>query len=762
MNNISSRLEFDKVLERVSFYASFSLGKEKVLQSEPSFSALIVRRDLARAKDALQLVITNGSLSFGGITDVNFALGFAAKGGTLAIDEIIDVGRFMQGIQRLKNQYEKVEGSYPALDDLFESLVVNVKVLDHINHAFGEQGNVLDRASTTLSSIRRSITQLEGNIDKQTQEFLTKNRSMLSEAVVSLQHGRKTFLIKPSEKNKLDGTIYGESASGQSVYFEPAFLSRMQNELQGLHHQEADEIERICRETSGLIAGEALQLEADVDTAGILDALFAKAEWGHKNDAVVATLTKDSLKLKNARHPLIDPKTVVSNTYQMIPPHRMILISGPNTGGKSVSLKTIGLSIMMTLAGFPVCAEEAEVMLVDKIFVDIGDQQSIEKSLSSFSAHMQTMTTVSEDATRNSIVLLDELGSQTDPLEGESLSMAILDHFRDVGCWVVATTHFSRLKQYGTQFEDILIASVEFDLQNLMPTYRYRENIMGESNAFAIAKRLGLNEAIINQAQEYKEASQYETEHMMEILEAKIQEQEQKIVELNEKENELEKDKAQLLLDREAMQRAFEKEKEKLVEENESYLEEMLSEAQKQLDVINQSSRPDFRKQAVKKIESMQREIVVDDIAIGDRVKLKSTSQVGVVESIEKNTAHVSISGLKVKVDLSKLTKIAGPAPKVKSKQRKSHSISARSSFNTELNIIGKRVAEGIPMVDKFIDDALVNNVVQFRIVHGHGTGQLRNAVHDRLRKNKHVGSFELGSIGEGGSGATVVKLKQS
>ncbi|WZU02636.1 hypothetical protein MGH68_07005 [Erysipelothrix sp. D19-032] len=186
------------------------------------------------------------------------------------------------------------------------------------------------------------------------------------------------------------------------------------------------------------------------------------------------------------------------------------------------------------------------------------------------------MTTVSEDATRNSIVLLDELGSQTDPLEGESLSMAILDHFRDVGSWVVATTHFSRLKQYGTQFEDILIASVEFDLQNLMPTYRYRENIMGESNAFAIAKRLGLNEAIINQAQEYKEASQYETEHMMEILETKIQEQEQKIVELNEKENELEKDKARLLLDREAMRRAFEKEKEKLVEENESYLEEML------------------------------------------------------------------------------------------------------------------------------------------------------------------------------------------
>ncbi|QIK69882.1 endonuclease MutS2 [Erysipelothrix sp. HDW6C] len=761
MNNISSRLEFDKVLERIAFHASFSLGKERVLETEPSFSALIVRRDLARAKDALQLVITNGGVSFAGITDVSYPLGFAGKGGVLGVDEIVDVGRFLQGIERLKKQFKTVEGSYPALEDLFESLVINESLLKHIEHAFGEQGEVLDRASSELSSIRRSISSLEANIEKQTQDFLVKNKAMLSEAVVSLQHGRKTFLIKPSEKNKMDGTIYGESASGQSIYFEPAFLSRLQNELQSLRHREADEIERICREASMRIAEDADQLEADLETVAILDAIFAKAEWGKRNDAVVATLTTDTLKLVKARHPLIDPKTVVANTYELSPPHKMILISGPNTGGKSVSLKTIGLSLMLALSGCPICAEEAQVMLVDQIFVDIGDQQSIEKSLSSFSAHMQTMTTVSERATAKSIVLLDELGSQTDPLEGESLSMAILDHFREVGCWVVATTHFSRLKKYGTQHDNILIASVEFDLQNLKPTYRYRENIMGESNAFAIAKRLGLNGDIIDQAFKYKQEGQYEADHLLEILETKIKEQDDLKEALNRREQEIADMRESVEVERVQLEREFVQKREQMIEENEQYLETMLQEAEKQLEVLNKTNRPDVRQKAVKEIQSMQREIVDETIKVGDRVQLKSTNQVGVVDSIEKKTAYVTIGSLKVSVDLNKLTRVAGPAKKVKPKPQRSHSVSAHSSFKTELNLIGMRVAEAIPQIDKFIDDAIVNKVYQFRIIHGHGTGQLRNAVHDRLRRNKSVASFELGSLGEGGTGATVVKLKQ-
>lgn len=761
MNNAITRLELDRVLERIAHYASFSLSKKRVLETEPSFSALVVNRDLSRLNDALKYVITNSGLSFGGISDVGPALVFAQKGGTLGIEDIIDIGRFMQGSLRLKSQFEKSEGDYPSLDDLFESLVINTKTLDFINRCFGEQGDVLDRASVELASIRQSIKATETNIDRQTQEFLNKNKNSLAESVISYQRGRKTFLIKPGDKNKLDGTIYGTSASGQSVYFEPAFLTRLQNELAGLRSQEQEEIERICIETSQKIGADADQLLANLETVTLLDVLFAKATWGQKNDGVVATLTKDRLKLKNARHPLIDRNSVVSNTYRLEPPHKMILISGPNTGGKSVSLKTMGLSILLTLSGCPVLADEAEVMLVDQVFADIGDQQSIEKSLSSFSAHMETMTNVSKHATSQSIVLLDELGSQTDPLEGESLSMAILDHFRKVGCWVVATTHFSRLKNYGTSQSDILIASVEFDLQKLMPTYKYRENIMGESNAFAIAKRLGLDEDIIEKAQQYKSESQYETDHLMEILEDKIREAEALKESLEIEKSNLELRKIELEEANQKKLQELESEKQKLIEQTDKYLEEIVDEAQKQLEVINTSNRPDFRKEAVDSLKKFKKEVVIDEtIKIGDRVQLKKTSQVGTVTNIEKKTAYVNIGALSVSVAMNQLTKVQ-EKPELKKKVRKTHSVKTNSSYRTELNLIGMRVSEALPIMDKFVDDAIVQRAPFFRIIHGVGTGQLRTAVHDRLRKNKHVASFELASVGEGGAGATTVKLKQ-
>lgn len=760
MNNLNHRLEFDLVLERIAHYASFSLGKEMLLNTQPVYSKLQVTRDLERMRDALKAVITNGALSFGGITDVSFYLSRAQKAAVLDIDEIIDVGRFAQGVARLKKQFFDFEGNYDSLSDLFESLEEKKQLIDHISHCFGEHGIVLDRASKELSEVRKEIRSLEQTIENKTQEFLVKNKSMLSETVVSLQNGRQTFLIKPSEKNKMDGVIYGTSASGQSVYFEPAFLARYQNELASLHNQESLEIERICQITSAMIAVDADQLFANLETAALIDVLFAKAAWGQKNDANVAVLTEDRLRIVDARHPLIDPKTVVANTYQILPPHRSVLISGPNTGGKSVSLKTIGLSVLMTLASCPILCESAEIMLVDQIFVDIGDQQSIEKSLSSFSAHLETMTEVSNKATSRSLVLLDELGSQTDPLEGESLSMAILDHFRQVGCWVVATTHFSRLKQYGTQYDDILVSSVEFDLQKLMPTYRYRENIMGESNAFAIAKRLGLKDSIIDNAFKYKQESQYETEHLMEILEGKILEQETLMEDLNKEKEDLEEKFKELEEEKIKNQELLEKQRLELLEENDAILNQLVTEAEEKLALLNKTNRPDLRQSVVKEIKEMQTEIVDEKIKVGDRVRLKATNQVGLVESIEKKTAFVSISGLKVSVNLSKIEKIHDAPVKKRSKVRRTHSVSSLSNVKFEINVIGKRVSEALPMVDKYLDECIVHKMTSCRIVHGHGTGTLRNAVHDLLRKKKSVASFELASISEGGSGATVVTFK--
>ncbi|HZJ87144.1 MAG TPA: endonuclease MutS2, partial [Erysipelothrix sp.] len=518
MINVKERLELDKILESIATKAAFSLGKQRVLNSEPSFSSLIVKRDLKRLKAAMDLSVAFGPLSFGGIKDVSVSLDRASKMAVLSVEELVHIGQFLQGTHRLRKQYANLEENYEALDDLFYSLEDAPKLMQLIDKSFTESFEVLDNASSELKEIRRKRARMQSQIEHETAKFLNKHKDMLSEDVVALRQGRQAFLIKPGDKNKLPGSVLGTSASGQSVYFEPEFLSRLQNEHNQIIAQENEEIERICRVISLEVSKVNEQLSANLETSALLDEIFAKALWGVENEGIVANLTKDSLVLENARHPLINKDEVVANSYYLQKPHRVILISGPNTGGKSVTLKTIGLFVLLTHTGCPVLCDKAEVMMVDNVFVDIGDQQSIEKSLSSFSAHLETVSQVIDNATSNSLILLDELGSQTDPLEGEALSMAILDHFRKVGSWVVATTHFSKLKKYGTQFDDILNASVEFNLETLKPTYRYQENVLGESNALHIAKEYGISQAILDSASRYKKESTYEADNLLEIL----------------------------------------------------------------------------------------------------------------------------------------------------------------------------------------------------------------------------------------------------
>ena len=759
MDSSLQRLELDKVLERIAFNASFSLGKEAVMNSVPRYSRLIVERDLKRLSDAMRLIQEGSTLSFAGISDVAHLLTRAEKSSILSVHEIVKVTRFMQGISRLKKQFNKLEEDYPNLDDLFTSLIVDEHLLTYLNKTFSEQGEVLDRASNELRTVRSEIKTLEIRIDDSSASFLKKNKEMLSEQVVSLQQGRRTFLLKPSEKNKVPGTVYGTSASGQSVYFEPEFLSNMQNELHGLIIREREEIERICLEASSRIAQDSTQLQANLETVTLIDALFAKAIWGSKEEAVVATLTENRLKLTQARHPLLHKEEAILNDYRLEPPHRSILISGPNTGGKSVSLKTIGLSVLMTLSGCPVVAEKAEVMLVDQVFVDIGDQQSIEKSLSSFSAHIETIKYVVDHASERSLVLLDELGSQTDPLEGESLAMAILDNLRARGSWIVSTTHFSKLKKYGTQHKDILIASVEFDLKTLQPTYRYKEHLVGESNALAIARRLKLDEHILDAAFKYKQEGQYEEDHLLEILESKIQDQEDMKERLSLQVQELEKEKQSLEQKRVEQEKILKEKVIKLEEESDQKIKDLIEEARQQLEVLNTTHRPDLRQKAVQNIEELQdKKDVLEKIEVGDRVRLESSQQIGSVESIDRKEAKVSIGAMSIQVPLKKLRRVSGPIKKVK--QRPIHQIRTQSKYQMECNVIGKRVAEALPIVEKYLDDSILKGMATARIVHGHGTGKLRDAVHQSLRRNKQVKDFSLASVSEGGAGATVVRFK--
>lgn len=759
MNDSLQRLDMDKVLERIAFHASFSLGKDAILKTKPSYSRMIVQRDLNRLEDAMKVLEDGHSLGFGGISDVSYVLSRAEKHAVLIVQEIVQISRFMQGVGRLKKQFNKFEENYEHLNDLFASLIINEQLLKHLNHSFSDQGEVLDRASSEIRNVRQEIRTMEQKIDEASHSFIKKNKDMLTEQVVSLQQGRRTFLIKPSDKYKLPGTVYGQSASGQSIYFEPQSLTRMQNDLHGLKMREKQEIERICIRTSGMIAEDALQLNANLDTVTIIDALFAKALWGRQEEAVVATLTDNKLDLVQARHPLIPKEEAVLNDYRLTEPYRSILISGPNTGGKSVSLKVIGLSVLLSLSGCPVIAKNAKVMLVDQVFVDIGDQQSIEKSLSSFSAHIETIKYILNHATNKSLVLLDELGSQTDPLEGESLAMAILDELRKRGSLVVATTHFSRLKKYATQHKDMLIASVEFDMETLQPTYRYKENLTGESNALSIARRLNLDASVLDSAFRYKQENQYEEDHLLEILEGKIAEQERiqkeyenELSELQIKEAELNQEK----LKQEEDLKDYEKELEEKINRE---LNELISKANKELERLNKTARPDIRKEAVKNIEKLQEKAPQESININDRVRLKSSQQIATVHDINKKEATVQIGAIRMQVPLTKLERVSGPIKKAK--KRPTHTVRSHSNYQIECNVIGKRVAEALPLVDQYIDDTILKGMNKARIVHGHGTGQLRQAIHQRLRKNKQVKDFSLAPISEGGAGATVVTLKE-
>ncbi|CAM3611701.1 endonuclease MutS2 [Erysipelothrix urinaevulpis] len=759
MDDSLIRLEMDKVLEKIASHASFSLGKKRVLSTRPIYSKLKLKRELERLQDAMQVLNDGHALSFSGLSDVGLLLQRAEKSSVLAVFELVQVARFMQGVSRLKKQFNNFEETYERLDDLFNSLIINDHVLNTLSNAFSEQGEVLDRASAELRNVRQEIRSLEKRIDDSSESFMKKNKEMLSEQVVSLQQGRRTFLIKPSDKYKIDGTIYGSSASGQSVYFEPAFLASMQNELQGLMMREQEEIERICIEASALIANDALQLRANLETVALIDDLFAKAIWGYQEEASVPVITENSLELIQARHPLISKDEAVLNDYRLGDEYRSILISGPNTGGKSVSLKTIGLAVLLSHSACPVIAKKARVMFVDAVFVDIGDQQSIEKSLSSFSAHLTTIKYVTSNATKKSLILLDELGSQTDPLEGESLAMAILDDLRNKGSWVVATTHFSRLKKYGSQYDDTLMASVEFDLESLKPTYRYKEHIVGESNALAIARRLGINDEILDAAFRYKQESQYEEDHLIEILEGKIQEQERLKEQLAKEEEKLkEKETA---LDEQSHQQhlAYQLKLEQLEAKHEEKIEELLLVAQEQMEIINKTNRPHERKKAVENIASMiEVEETAVKISVKDRVRIKSSQQIGTVEEIDRKEAKVQIGQMSIQVPLHKLDRVSGPVKK--QKQKASHRVKATRSVSLECNVIGKRVAEALPIVNKHLDDCILQGMTSTRIVHGHGTGQLRTAIHQSLRKNKQVKSFSLAPVMEGGAGATVVTLR--
>lgn len=761
-------LELPLIFEQVAKQCAFSLGRAAILNLVPSFDELYVKRELRRTQEALNMVIRYGDMPFGAIRDISESVTIAKKDMTLSAAELRRIADGIRAIAAIIKYMKASEIETPELDELITAFADTGKLANEIESCISVNDEVLDGASSDLRSIRRAIQTLQAQISSQVQKFISANGSKLTDTITAVRNERICVLVKISEKNSISGFIHGESASGQTAYVEPECLLQLNNRLQSLHSQEHDEVNRILFGLSQLVKEDSASLLANLDTCAVLDALFAKAKWGKQVQGCVGVITsnKDRLYLKAARHPLIDPEQVVANTYEIAMPHRTLLITGSNTGGKTVTLKTIGLFAAMTMCGLPLPAEEAEIPLYDDIYVDIGDDQSIVESLSTFSSHLSKLAMICRHATGTSLVLLDELGSGTDPKEGESLAIAILDELRERGCTLIATTHFSQVKTYGAKCDDVLLSCVEFDVEAMRPTYRYIAGLSGQSNAFEIARRFHLKESIIERARAYKEANRTDQEGLMEKLEEALLQAEHDKTQLAR----MKADAQQLQLELNNERRKLQSERVRILEKAEQHAEELIESTQAEgeeiiarLKAMSADVKPHELTAVKTELNALRKErepepsSIKENFAVGDYVQLLKHGYFGEIIAVQKEKATVLSNGLKMQVKLSELTHANRPVMK---KTKTSYSKAIHQSFPLELNLLGMYVDEALPVIDKYLDNAILAKVSVVRIIHGNGTGALRKGVHQFLKHHARVEAFRMGGEGEGGLGATVVTLK--
>ena len=773
MNQLENSLELNIIIEQIAGLCSFSLGQDAVRALEPSYDPLVIRNENARIREALAAVIHDGPMPFHGIRDLSGMLKNAVKGRLLTGMDLAQEISFIQGIHAIKSYEQGLETPHEAIHDLVSTMTEHRAAEKMLSSCVNEYGEILDTASPGLREVRRQLRNIDGEISAAVQRFLSAHSSSVVDSIVTYRNGRAVLLIKASEKNSFGGLLYGDSASGQASYVEPAALVGVNNRKQELAAREQEEIAEVLRRCSKVVQDIASEELANLETCTLLDSLFARAEWGKERDAIAAALSEEKeINLKKARHPLIDPKKVVPNTYRLKDPQRMLLITGPNTGGKTVSMKIIGLFVLMTYCGIPVPAEDAKVPFFDHVYADIGDDQSVVSSLSSFSAHVEKQADILRNATSESLVLLDEIGSGTDPKEGEALAISILNELRSRRTMTVATTHYSRLKAYGKRHSDIMLASVQFDMEKLEPTYRYLEGVTGQSNALEVAKRYGLPEDVIRYARFLKDQARSEEDQLIEKLEKQLNETELKNAALDAK---LEEIKAyQRTLHTEKVN--FEKERDewhaKAEAEADAYVEEARKKADEVLRNMRRMQQNARYHEVLAERQKLNRAETEEEPAEkpavkqggyrpGDVVELRAGGQPAKVLSVRKKQIVISLNGREMQVKESQIR----PSLKIIAdvKEKPVMTVSGGDLFSSmpiQCNLIGMHVDEAMEAMNSYLDQAKIHGLKQFRIVHGDGSGALRKAVHDALAKNPDVKEYRLGMPQEGGTGATVVTMK--
>ena len=785
-------LEYSKIIHMLTDKASSSMGKDICRKTEPSTDIEEIRHMQTQTRDALTRLFQKGNISFGSVKDVRGSLKRLEIGSSLGIGELLAICSMLENTNRVKAYSRSDRGdSLPdSLDGMFDALEPLTPLTAEIRRCILSEDEISDDASSTLRQIRRNMKITGDRIHTQLSSLVNGSaRNYLQDAVITMRNGRYCIPVKAEYKGQVPGMVHDQSSTGSTLFIEPMAVVKLNNDIRELELQEQKEIEVILADLSQQTAAQTDSILADLNILVQLDVIFARAALAMDMNATEPIFNDEGrIRLKQARHPLIDKKKAVPIDIRLGEDFDLLVVTGPNTGGKTVSLKTVGLLTLMGQSGLHIpTLDRSELALFEEVYADIGDEQSIEQSLSTFSSHMTNVVSFLQKANRHSLVLFDELGAGTDPTEGAALAIAILSHLHEQGIRTMATTHYSELKVYALSTSGVENACCEFDVETLRPTYRLLIGVPGKSNAFAISSKLGLPDYIIEKAKEQISEQDESFEDVLTSLESSRVTIENERRQIEQYKKEVETLKAQM----ETKQEKLEDQRDRIIRQANEEAHAVLREAKEYADqtmkmfhkfqkdhvdlAAVEKERQDLRKRMNKAEKGMtqktavqkpKKELTAKDISLGDAVKVLSMNLKGTVSSRpdSKGNLFVQMGIIRSKVKLSDLELIDEAEITTPTMQRTGAGkirMSKSAHISTEINLLGKTVDEAIAELDKYLDDAYIAHLKSVRIVHGKGTGALRKGIHNYLKRQKHVDSFRLGEFGEGDAGVTIVEFKK-
>lgn len=768
------KLEFNKIKEILEDFCITFLGKRITLKLSPMTNKNEIIKSGTQAFEASNLIYRKGNLPLYEIEDITSHIKCLEGEISLGAKSLLDLANILKISKNLKNYFfsEEIDMSkFSQIKNLFENLYSNIGIEEKIFTSIIDENTISDDASTNLKNIRKQIKNKEQEIRNKLNNML--HQKFIQEPIITVRNERFVIPVKSEYKNEIKGFVHDISSSGSTLFIEPLSVFELNNDINNLKIEENIEIEKILKKLSSLFFEITDELQNDLNLIGLIDFIFAKGKYANSINATLPVISNDKeINLINAWHPLIEKDKAIKNNIYIGKDFNSLIITGPNTGGKTVCLKTTGIIVLMAMSGLLIPANEnSKVFIFDNIFADIGDEQSIQDSLSTFSSHISNISNILNRATSNSLVLLDELGSGTDPHEGASLAISILEELNTRKTLTISTTHYPEIKNFAISTAGFENACVEFDIKKMLPTYKLLIGIPGTSNAFAISKRLGISDKIIERAKEKLNDTNIHIEDLLkEIYENKriIEAEKEKIIkesqEMNNLKAEVEKRNTELInKEKSIILSAQEKAAQLLIEAKEE-----ADSIIKELEKTNSSKEANSKRQELnKKIEKYsssftqkpKKALKKEDLKIGSEVFIPRINKSGSVISISKDSCMVQIGIIKSSFKISELeltNKTISKDDKIRSIKREFKPI----SVSPEINVIGQNVDEACFVVDKYLDTCFINGLKQVRIVHGKGTGKLRQGIQNFLKTHPHVKSFRLGTFGEGEMGVTVVELK--